>query len=286
MKRIAIVAGALLAGVALGRAGQFGYAVASPAAAPLVAVIVARTGDATIAVRAVGHLVSLRQVALAAPVAGAVSQAYVHDGEMVRAGQLLFTVDGDAHALITAPIAGAAGALKMRSGSATRRDPAAPLVTLIQFDPIGVEFSLSHHDAQRMVAAGAGAALGVTLELSDGATVDGKLIPVPGVADAAITKFTAVFPNHDQQLWPGSFAKVRLSAGVRHDAAALPAQAVHGSADGRFVFLVDDEDRLSARTVTVLRETGDGVVVAGLTAGQLVALDDSIASGTGVRVAQ
>lgn len=68
---------------------------ASAAAAPsLVSVIAARAADLPITLRGHGHVVPLEEVEIRSQASGIVRGIHFLDGDQIRAGQLLFTLDG------------------------------------------------------------------------------------------------------------------------------------------------------------------------------------------------
>lgn len=344
---LTLVAGAagaiVVAGASLMSRSQ--AAPTAPKKAPLVTVVEARSTDIPLDLSAQGHIVPLNFVDIRPQLTGVVTTVNFHEGDDVRAGQLLFTLDDNdaraqlakaeaqgaligaqladarrelqraqalvaskfvavsaadtasskvdallaqvraaaaeassartnlAHARILAPIAGRAGAVTVHPGSLAQIGTAAPLVTIAQFSPVGVEFSLPEHDLPAVLAARAAGA--VSVALTDADAEPGQLTFINNTInpDSATINLKASFPNSRQTLWPGGFARVVVHAGVSHGAVVLAPQAVQEGPAGRFVFLLDVGNKVSVKPVTLLRIQNELAVVGGLAGGERVVLE-------------
>jgi RND family efflux transporter MFP subunit len=192
-----------------------------------------------------------------------------------------------AHARILAPIAGRAGAVAVHPGSLAQTGAAAPLVTVSQFSPVGVEFSLPEHDLAAVLAARDAGTVSVSLEGAGEA--GGKLIFINNTInpDSATINMKASFPNPRQTLWPGGFARVVVHAGGNHGAMVLPPQAVQEGPAGRFVFLLGADGKVAVRPVALLRIQNEMAVVDGLRGGEQVVLEggQNLRAGMSVQLA-
>lgn len=326
---------------------------------PLVSVTASRVIDIPIDLPAQGHVVPLNFVDIRPQLNGIVRSVDFKEGDDVKAGQLLFTLDdsdaraqlakadaqsanvaaqladarreqqraqtlvaakfvapstldtatGKADALaaqlraagadaasartqlgylrIVAPIAGRAGAMSVHRGSLAQTGAAAPLVTISQFSPVGVEFSLPERDLQAVLAARYAGTVSVAI---DGAIEDtGKLTFINNTIDPATATINlkASFPNQHGRLWPGGFTRVIVHAGISRAAVVLPPQAVQEGPGGRFVFTVGTDSKVTARPIDLLRVQNQLAVIGGLGAGQQVVLEGgkNLRSGMAVRVA-
>ena len=96
----------------------------------------------------------------------------------------------------------------------------------------------------------------------------------------------AIFPNHERQLWPGTFVNVDLTTSVIRNALTIPTDALQQNDQGQFVYIVGADNRVAIRPVEVEQrlhavaliskglEAGETVVVQGqyrLTPGTVVA---------------
>ncbi|WP_084389279.1 efflux RND transporter periplasmic adaptor subunit [Polaromonas jejuensis] len=190
---------------------------------------------------------------------------------------------------IVAPITGKAGAVKMYRGSLAQEGSATPLVTVVQFDPIGVEFNLPESQLAAVVAARADRTLSVSLETGDGREVAGQVSFINNTVNASTGTISmkASFPNRDQMLWPGAFVRVMLGAGLNRHAIVLPPQAVMEGPNGHFVYVVTPDSEVAARPVTLLRIQDRLAVVDGLAGGERVVREgnQNLRPGMKVKVA-
>lgn len=361
----------LLAGAAAIAAGALAWAAwpagrqAAPATKPppLVTIATSRAMDVPIELSAQGHLVALNLVEIRPQVTGVIRSVHFKEGEQVRAGQLLFTLDDSdtlatlrrsealaaqikaqladgrrelqrsrelvasrfiapsavdtaaskadalqaqldaagadvdsarvalSHTRISAPIAAKTGALAVHPGSLAQTGAATPLVTLAQFDPIAVEFSLPENDLQAILAArGAhGAPVPVSIDDAAGKPITGTLSFINNTVDSGTGTIAlkAQFANAAQVLWPGAFMRVTVHAGRDPGAVVLPPQALFEGPNGRYVYLLGAGDKAEIRLVTLLRIQDALAVVGGLAAGQRVVLEggQNLKPGMAVRIA-
>jgi len=158
------------------------------------------------------------------------------------------------------------------------------LVTIGSSDPVYAQFSLSETEYLRMMNMQNGSVGGlahVTITLADGSVypAEGQIV----AADRALKDKTgtltvkALFPNPDNLLLPGMFARVRLSGEIVPDALLVPQRAVQQLLGKSFVMVVGEDGKSAARTVELGEkvgsyyiiksgiEPGDNVIVEGLT---------------------
>jgi membrane fusion protein, multidrug efflux system len=361
----AVIAAALLGGLAVTQSGGVSFGdkagKSSAKAAPAVTITTPVAKDLPIELTAQGHLVALNQVDVRPQIAGVIRTVEFHEGDAVKAGQLLFTLDAtepvsqlnrmrgnsanvkaqlddavraydrslellkakflsqsavdsalskvdslraqlktaDAdidnaraqvdHTRIVSPLTGKAGALNVHVGSLAQPTAALPLVSLAQFEPIGVEFSLPEGDLAAILAARAAAPVAVSLQTPDGQRVEGHLAFINNTVTtgSGTINLKASFPNPRQTLWPGAFVKATLSAGLSKASMVLPPQAILEGPAGKFVYVVDAANKVSARPVTVLRIQDRQAVVEGLEGGVRVVLDgnQNVSPGAVVQIA-
>lgn len=191
---------------------------------------------------------------------------------------------------IVSPIAGRAGAVVVHPGSLVQVGSNAPLVTIAQFSPVGVEFNLPEHDLPALLAARAAGPVAVSVQEAGDAGAEGTLAFINNTInpDSATINVKASFPNPRQTMWPGGFVRVVVHAGTSHDAVVLPPQAVQEGPVGRFVYLVDTGAKVAARPVHLLRIQNEMAVIDGVEGGQRVVLEggQNLRPGMRVRIAQ
>lgn len=188
---------------------------------------------------------------------------------------------------IKAPFDGWIGRLNYDVGAVV--SPASgPIAEVLDTAPIYVEFQLDESDyvAFRRVSAGntvnADIASTLTLRLT---LPDGEIYNHEGkvsFADVQTDRSTgtvsmrAAFPNPDAVLLPGLYVTLRIEGAAGEAQVLVPQAAVQETIEGKFVLVVDDEQKVSQRFIkTGTRlgamlavesglETGERVVVEGL----------------------
>ncbi len=316
-------------------------------APPLVTVVTASPVTLPVKLLAQGHLLPVNQVEVRPQATGTVQQIHFKEGQDIKAGQPLFTLDAsDAEAQLAkamaldrqykaqiddaqrdvdrtrklaaakfysssavdtslsklgalqaqqqsaaadiqnaktalgrtrllAPISGVAGAVSVHIGSLAQTGSTnAPLVTLMQIDPIAAEFTLPEQYLTEVLAARAASQVHVSLDLGGGKSADGTLVFVNNTVniDTGTITVKAEFPNAAKTLWPGAFVRLVVDAGTRPNSIALPPQAVLEGPKGRFVYLVGADGKVTPQPVTLVRLQDQLAVVEGLKGGeQLVA---------------
>ncbi len=196
---------------------------------------------------------------------------------------------------VTSPVAGFASRAQKSEGSLVTPGAESLLTTVLQIDPLHVNFSLTESDALRLnqlvsrgevvlpdgaaptAAHAAAAARSTSVNKNSGFQVhvrlaDGSEYPLPGqlvFVDARVNPATGSFdaraqvPNPEGRLKPGQFVRVLLDGGVRSNALVVPRRAVLEGPQGKFVYVAsktpEGNDVALPRPVVV----GDWVQVGG-----------------------
>ncbi len=193
------------------------------------------------------------------------------------------------HTRITAPMSGLTGALSVHPGSLAQPGVTAALVNVAQVDPIGVDFTLPEGNLSALLAARDAGNVQVMVDNANGTPLAGKLVFVNNTVDTATGTIAlkAAFPNARRLLWPGSFVRIDITAGVSRAAVTLPPQSLQDAPTGRFVYVVDAANKVGTRPVTLLRVQDGLAVVDGLQGGERVVSEGqaSLKTGLVVRVA-
>ena len=197
------------------------------------------------------------------------------------------------YASVTAPITGVIGAALVTEGGLVSGNALTQMAVIQQMDPINFDFTRSSTnllELRRAIAAGTVQKLdddtvAVKLVLEDGSEYPhaGKLKFSEVTVDKAtgMYKLRAEFPNPDNLLLPGMYARAVLSEGVDKQAILVPQQAVTlGTAGKASIFVVGEGDKVSTRSIQVGQMLGDSwVVTSGLKAGERYAADGVLAIG-------
>jgi len=185
----------------------------------------------------------------------------------------------------------------LRSEGSLVSGPEVLLTTVVQVDPIWVNFGIPDNERARLqkeVEAGRLALpkngkVEVQLRLADGTLhprsgrlnfADVRISPATGTQEAR-----AELPNADGALRPGQFVRVVLRGGARPDAVVVPQRAVLEGPQGKFVYVVGEKSQAEARPVEAGEWSGENwVITAGLKAGDQVIVDGVMKLGPGAPV--
>nr|WP_319392123.1 efflux RND transporter periplasmic adaptor subunit [uncultured Desulfobacter sp.] len=106
---------------------------------------------------------------------------------------------------------------------------------------------------------------------------EGKLLFSDATVDQStgMVQLRVLFPNPDNDLLPGLFVRARVEQSRQEKAIVVPQQSVVRNPDGSvFVWIVDKEDTVKHRNVTVLQAVKDQwVVSSGLASGDRVVVE-------------
>lgn len=191
---------------------------------------------------------------------------------------------------VTAPVSGVSGRFQFSEGALVAANTSL-LTTVVQLSPIWVRFSLSDSELKQL-----GGQLSehnvkeVVLTLPDGSEYaqKGKLNFASSQIDASLgtQQFRATFENSDKKLLPGQFVRARVVTGSKDGVFLVPQAAVMTSDQGKFVFVVNENNEVAPRPVVVGSWLGkDWVILSGLQAGEKVAVDNLIKLRPGAKVA-
>ena len=193
---------------------------------------------------------------------------------------------------VRAPIAGRTGSLLVREGNLVRANSPTPLVVINQIEPILVRFAVPQTSLpliQRYRTPGTSLPVIATTAADTAADPadTGRLTFVDNAVDTTTgtVLLKALFPNRDHALWPGEFVNVRLQLYVEQRATVVPAAAVTAGQVGPFVFVVNADQTVTQRPVTVERTAGALAVIRdGVKAGEIVVTDGQLRLATGSHV--
>ncbi|MEJ7808116.1 MAG: efflux RND transporter periplasmic adaptor subunit, partial [Telluria sp.] len=192
------------------------------------------------------------------------------------------------YSTIRAPLAGRVGAINVFSGSLVQ--PATPLTTVTQLDPVDVAFTLPESALADLLAAQRGGA--VPVQASTGANakaVAGTLSFIDNTVDpkAGTIRVKARFDNRDTQLWPGQYANAQVTLRTLKDAIVIPQTAIITNTRGTSVYVVEPDQTARSVPVTRVHSFGLEAVVTGLAGSEQVITEgkQNLRPGGKVRVA-
>ncbi|VVE69934.1 Multidrug resistance protein MdtA [Pandoraea anapnoica] len=173
---------------------------------------------------------------------------------------------------IRAGIDGRTGAINVHPGSLVTPGGAA-LVSITQLDPIDISFTLPEGALAELQAARAGGPVAVTATLgTTGVNVSGQLSFIDNAVDSqtGTIRLKAAYDNRDAKLWPGMYLNVAVIGRVLKQASVVPPQAVQTGPDGKFVYVIGGDGKVSAKPVKVGYVEAKLAVVDGVPAGAKV----------------
>lgn len=200
-----------------------------------------------------------------------------------------------AYTNVKAPITGISGRAQKSEGNLIAPGADSLLTTLVQVDPMYVNFSLSDNDQQQMNSEAQAGSLvlpkdgkfTVQLTLANGSTY-----ATPGLMNFSETRINtetgtiesrAEFANPAAALLPGQFVRVNLIGAQRPNAITVPQRAVVDGPTGKFVYMVgkgkDGATVAEPRPVTVGEwvsvgdQKNEWVIKQGLKAGESVIVE-------------
>ncbi len=196
------------------------------------------------------------------------------------------------YATIRAEAAGRLGALPVTAGNLVRGSEGTSLGTITQMDPIMVQFAVPERwlpDIQEAMAGPTPPAVTARAPGDQHNPARGQLVFVDSQVDSTsgTVQLKARFANPDSQLWPGQYVNVVLVPRIDPQALTVPVQAIQTGSDGRYVYVVDGENRARRQTVQLQRVvSGRAVVNANIQAGDKVVIEGAQILSDGARVAE
>ncbi len=188
---------------------------------------------------------------------------------------------------IQAPISGQTSLSTVTPGALVTANQADALTTIVQLDPMYVDFTQSSTELlqlRRDIAEGRFQKLerdAMTIQLK---LEDGRTYPHPGKLQFAgvivnpstgVVTLRAVVPNPEGILMPGMYVQAQLPTGIAPEALLVPQQAVTRDIAGKAsVLVVDADSKVQRQPVEVDRAVGSRwMVTSGLKGGEKIVVD-------------
>jgi multidrug efflux system membrane fusion protein len=194
---------------------------------------------------------------------------------------------------IMAPIAGRLGVVRVTPGNIVRAgDTGEGLVTITQLKPLRVSFALPERDLALLRSALARKDVAPVRVYSSGTTevlATGTLAFVDSMVDMTSGTITAkgLFPNDNDQLWPGQYVRVEVDLGVQPNVTAIPLVAVQPGQDGSYVYVIRTNNTVERRRVEVSETYGDlAALASGVRAGDRVVVEGQQRLRDGATIAE
>jgi len=185
------------------------------------------------------------------------------------------------------PLNGLVGRSEKREGSLVTAGQDSLLTTVVELDPMWVNFSVGENEVLKFRQERETGKLRdtenteVELVLADGSVYPqkGKInFVAPSInRETGTLALRAEVPNPNGELSPGLFVRVRLEGAVRTDVLMVPQRAVMQGAQGKFVYVVNADQKAEAKPVQVGDFYGDQwIITDGLDGGEEVIVDGAI----------
>lgn len=195
---------------------------------------------------------------------------------------------------ITAPVDGRVGLKQVDIGNQISTSDTTGIVVLTQTHPIDLIFTLPENDIATVVKAQK-AGQGLMVEAWDRTNKQklstGALLSLDNQIDATTgtIKLKARFNNMDDVLFPNQFVNARLLVDTEQNAVVIPTAALQMGNEGNFVWVLNDENKVSKHIVVAgIQDSQKVVITAGLSAGDKVVTDgiDRLTEGAKVEVVE
>ena len=198
-----------------------------------------------------------------------------------------------AYTRIVSPVEGRVGLRQIDQGNYVTA-ASTNIVVVTQLHPISVVFTLPEDDVARVMRRlRSGAKLTVTAYDRGDANVlaTGTLDTVDNQIDTTTgtVKLRALFDNKDESLFPNQFVNAKLTVDTVRDTPIVPTAAILRGTPGAYVYLLDSDDKVVVRPITVGEADGTrSAVTKGLAVGDRIVVDgtDRLRDGAKVRVTE
>src|SRR5262249_960726 len=110
--------------------------------------------------------------------------------------------------------------------------------------------------------------------------IDNAVDPTTGTI-----RLKATFDNRNRLLWPGQFVDASLTLGTQSNVVVVPSEAVQPGQRGQVIYVVNSNQTVEVRPVTVGLTRGSKVVInKGVAAGETVVIDGQLRLVPGAKV--
>jgi multidrug efflux system membrane fusion protein len=195
-----------------------------------------------------------------------------------------------AYCHIVSPIDGRVGLRLVDPGNIVQANGTSPLVMITQLQPITVEFNVAEDYVPQIVRAvhgGKQLAVDAYDRANQQKLATGTLESFNSEIDATTgtLRLRATFKNENDSLFPNQFVNARLLIDTHKSVTLLPNNAVQRNDNGPFVYLLQPNQTVEAKPITVVTTDGNVSEVQGVEPGAVVAADSFNRLNEGTKVA-
>jgi multidrug efflux system membrane fusion protein len=193
---------------------------------------------------------------------------------------------------ITSPVAGRVGLRLVDPGNYVTASSSTGIVVITTMKPTTVEFTVAQNDIAKVIErVNSGAQLPVTAYTSDNnqEITTGTLYALNNqmATSTGTVTLRAKFDNDNEALFPNEFVNVKILVDTLTQAVLVPTPAVLSGTPGDYVYLVNANDTVSVRKVTLGASDGrNTAILSGLASGDSVVIDgtDRLSDGAQISV--
>jgi len=193
---------------------------------------------------------------------------------------------------IIAPVAGRVGLRLVDPGNFVTSSSSPGIVIITVMKPTTVEFTVAQNDIGTIIQrVNAGAKLPVTAYTSDNnqQIATGTLYALSNqmATSTGTVTLRANFANDDEALFPNEFVNIKILVDTLTQAVLVPTSAVLTGAPGDYVYLVNADNTVSVRKVTLGPSDGENTaILSGLAVDDTVVIDgtDRLTDGAKISV--
>lgn len=195
-----------------------------------------------------------------------------------------------AYCHITSPIDGRVGLRLVDPGNIVQANGTTTLVVITQLRPITVEFNVAEDAVPQIMQAmdrGRQPEADAYDRANQKKLATGKVEAVNSQIDTTTgtLRIRATFKNDDDSLFPNQFVNVRLLVDTHKGVTLLPNNAIQRNDDGAFVYMVQPNQTVALKAITVGTTDGNVSEVQALQPGAVVAADSFNRLSDGAKVA-
>lgn len=200
---------------------------------------------------------------------------------------------------IRSPIDGKTGPILVDAGNIIKANDANPLVVVTQIQPVKISFTLAQQNLPQLQAQLRDKTLvavvhphrvnGGKAKSGDDVTVPIDFIDNSVNTDSGTIELRATYDNADLRLVPGEFVDLKVRLNKLKAVTVIPREAVNTGQDGLYVFVINNDNKVEMRAITLLHENADLAAVTGnLMAGERVVTDGQLRllPGTSVKIVE
>ena len=195
-----------------------------------------------------------------------------------------------AYCQITAPLSGRVGLRLVDPGNIVHAADTNGMLVITQLQPINVLFSVAEDylpQIRQQLRRGNRLTVDAFDRTQQTKLASGVLLTFDNEIDTTTgtIKLKATFPNHDSALFPNQFVNARLLLTTQRGVILVPSAAIQRNAQDAFVYVVQPDQTVAMKTVSVGTTDGNVTAIEGLKAGDVVAVDGFDKLQGGVKVA-